>query len=174
MVETPQGPRGIPVDRDGQRIHSGHFLREVTIPRLILPGIATNPIRPAPGAMPYVARLWSFPVDDKRTLIVRYASFRVSSDEDRRAAEKVFTDLAQPRLQRISDEDAAMVVSQGDLIEARTKEILFSADLNVVRMRRQLKAAFLAQHEGQRVAVPPEALVYPLAADQGVGDAVTS
>jgi hypothetical protein len=172
LVDTPQGVRGIPVDRAGNRIHSGHFLREVTVPRLILPGIATNPIRPAPGAAPYVARLWSYPIDEHRTRIVRYASFRVSSEEDRRVAEKVYRELAQPRLQKISDEDARMVASQGDLVEARSREYLFGADINVVKMRRQLKEAFSAQHDGRRIAIPEDELVYPLAEDQGVADAV--
>jgi len=126
-----------------------------------LPGIHTNPISPAPGAEPYAARLWQFPIDAERTWIVRFLSWRASTDEDRRLAESIFNDLALPRLERVAEEDALMAASQMDLVSARANEFLFEADMDLVRIRRRLKDAFVKQLVGERVPVPEGALVFP-------------
>ena len=161
IVDTPHGIRGISIDRDGKRIHHGHLTREFRGERVALPGIHTNPISPAPGAEPYAARLWQFPIDSERTWVVRFLSWRASTDEDRRLAEKLFNDVVLPRLERVAEEDALMATSQMDLVRSRTNEFLFEPDMDLVRIRRRLKEAFVNQLDGARVAVPEGALAFP-------------
>ena len=128
---------------------------------MALPGIHTNPISPAPGAEPYAARLWQFPINSERTWVVRFLSWRASTDEDRRLAENLFNDVALPRLERVAEEDALMATSQMDLESSRTNEFLFEPDMDLVRIRRRLKEAFVNQLDGARVAVPEGALAFP-------------
>jgi phenylpropionate dioxygenase-like ring-hydroxylating dioxygenase large terminal subunit len=161
IVDTPHGIRGVSVDRDGKRIHHGHLTREIRGERVALPGIHTNPISPALGAEPYAARLWQFPIDAERTWIVRFLSWRASTDEERAQAEKIFTDIALPRLERVAKEDAMMSASQADLVTARANEFLFEPDMDLVRIRRRLKDAFLSQIDGERVPLGEGALAYP-------------
>ncbi len=128
---------------------------------MALPGIHTNPISPAPGAEPYAARLWQFPIDAERTWVVRFLSWRASSAADRTQAEKIFNDVALPRLERVAEEDALMAASQMDLVSARANEFLFEADMDLVRIRRRLKEAFVSQLDGKRVPLGEGALAYP-------------
>lgn len=162
IVDTPHGIRGVSVDREGKRILHGHLTREFRGERVSLPGIHTNPIAPAPGAEPYAARLWQFPIDAKRTWIVRFLSWRASSAEERDRAEQIFNDIALPRLERVAEEDALIAAAQADLVEARSNEYLLEPDMDLVRIRRRLKQAFLKQLGGERVPVPPNALVFPI------------
>jgi len=162
ILETPHGARAISVDRDGKHISHGHATGEVKGARFALPCVTTNPITPAKGALPYTSRLWQFPVDETRTRIVRYVCWKLSAPEDRGRAEQVFNDLAWPRLKKISAEDAMICAAQGDLVAARSAEFLFDVDMDVVRIRRQLRDAFLAQLGGPRVATAEGALVHPL------------
>ena len=163
IVETSgHGLRGVATDRSGKPIHHGHFTAEVKGDRFVLPCITTNPITPAPGAAPYAARLWQIPIDDKRTLIQRFLSWPARTPEERARAERIFTDVALLRLSSISREDAMIAEAQGDLVAARSKEFLLSPDRDLVRLRGQLKQAFLAQTEGRREPVRPGAMAHPV------------
>ena len=160
IVQTPHGIRGVSVDRSGAPIHHGHLTRETRGERVALPGIHTNPISPAPGAEPYAARLWQFPLDAGRTWIVRFLSWRAGSEAERARARQIFEDVALPRLKRVSAEDAR--ISAGiDLVQARSNEFLFEPDMDLLRIRRRLKEAFLKQRDGERVGLAADAMVFP-------------
>ncbi|HEU4340884.1 MAG TPA: Rieske 2Fe-2S domain-containing protein [Candidatus Binatia bacterium] len=162
IVETTYGVRGIAVDRQGKPIHHGHLL-EVKGDRFILPCITTNVIRPVPGAEPYVARLWQFPVDQNRTLVQRFVVQRVTGPEAQQRWEKLFHDVVRPRLEGISREDAMIANAQGNLVTARNHEHLFEPDKSMYEVRQRLKKAFLAQREQTRIAPSQESLVWPVA-----------
>lgn len=161
LVRTPGGLHGVATDRAGEPIHHGHFLDGRKGERFTLPGTFHIPIHPAVGAPPYTSRVWHVAIDDRRTLVPRYLCWRASTAEERERAEQVYHDLALPRLQKVAEEDALISAGMGDLVTARKNEFLFNADSEVIRIRRDLKAAFLAQREGQRIAVPKDALVFP-------------
>ena len=162
IVETPHGIRGVSVDRAGKPIHHGHLTAEIRGERVALPGIHSNPISPAPGAEPYTARLWQFPLDAERTWVVRFLSWRAGSEDERARARQIYADIALPRLQRVAEEDAR--ISAGlDLVEARSDEFLFEPDMDVVRMRRRIGDAFLSQLDGKRIPLAPAAMVFPVA-----------
>ena len=161
IVDTPYGIRGVSVDRTGKRIHHGHLTSEIRGDRVTLPGIHTNPIVPAPGAEPYAARLWQFPIDAKRTWIVRFVSWRAGTDRERARARRIYEDVTLPRLQRVSAEDAG-IAAQVDLVEARSNEFLLEPDTDLVLIRRRLRDAFLKQVDGERIPVPEGAMVFPV------------
>jgi nitrite reductase/ring-hydroxylating ferredoxin subunit len=161
IVQTSYGVRGIAVDRTGQPIHHGHLL-EVKGDRFILPCITTNVIRPVPGVEPYVARLWQFPLDDKRTVVQRLVGQRVTTPEAAARWEKLYHDVVRPRLEGISREDAMIAAAQGDLVTARSQEHLFEPDKSMYEVRLRIKEAFLAQLEGKRVGPTQESLVWPV------------
>ncbi len=162
IVETSYGVRGIAVDRQGRPVHHGHLL-DVKGDRFILPCITSNVIRPVPGAEPYVARLWQFPLDANRTIVQRFAVQRVSGVEARERWERLFQDVVKPRLEGISHEDAMIAAAQGDLVTARKQEHLFEPDKSMYEVRQHVKKAFLAQREEKRIAPSQESLVWPLA-----------
>jgi len=161
IVETTYGVRGIAVDRQGKPIHHGHLLA-VKGDRFILPCITTNVISPVPGAEPYVARLWQFPLDAHRTTVQRYVVQRVNGAESQERWEKLFHDVVRPRLEGISREDALIASAQGDLVTARTHEHLFEPDKSMYEVRQRIKKAFLAQREEKRIAPSQECLVWPV------------
>ncbi len=161
IVQTSYGVRGIAVDRQGNPIHHGHLL-DVKGDRFILPCITTNVIRPVPGAEPYVARLWQFPLDERRTLVQRFVSQRVATPEASARWEKLFHDVVKPRLEGISREDAMIAAAQGDLVTARKHEQLFEPDKSMYEVRIRIKEAFLAQREQKRVAPNEASLVWPV------------
>jgi phenylpropionate dioxygenase-like ring-hydroxylating dioxygenase large terminal subunit len=163
IVKTSHGIRGVALDAQGNPLHHGHFTVDVKGDRFALPCIHTNPIMPAPGAVPYTSRLWQFAIDENRSQIVRYAVWRARTGAERERANRVFRDLALPRLQKVSAEDAFAAEAQGDVVTARREEHLMSPDIDVVNVRRLIRKAFLApltQH--QRIGIPDGALVYPL------------
>lgn len=162
IVDTDYGVRGIAVDRQGKPIHHGHLL-EVKGDRFILPCITTNVIQPVPGAEPYVARLWQFPLDANRTIVQRFVAQRVIGNEARERWEKLFQDVVRPRLEGISREDAMIANAQGDLVIARKHEHLFEPDKSMYEVRQRVKKAFLAERERNRIAPSPESLVWPVA-----------
>ena len=162
IVNTPHGARAISVDRTGNHISHGHATRDIKGDRFALPCVTTNPIVPAVGAPPYTSRLWQFPVDERRTQIERFICWRARSSGERARAEQTFNELAEPRLKKISAEDAQMAAAQGDLVEARSREFLFNVDMDVIRIRQLLKEAFLAQLDRRRVPVADRALVHPI------------
>lgn len=161
IVQTPYGVRGIAVDRQGKPIHHGHLL-ETKGDRFILPCITTNVIRPVPGVEPYVARLWQFPMDDRRTLIQRFVVQRATSNDARKRWENLFTDVVRPRLENISREDALIAEAQGDLVTARTQEHLFEPDSSMFEVRQWIKNAFLAQLDGARIGPTAASLAWPV------------
>lgn len=161
IVETTYGVRGIAVDRQGKPIHHGHLLA-VKGDRFILPCITTNVISPVPGAEPYVARLWQFPLDAHRTIVQRYVVQRVNGAESQERWEKLFHDVVRPRLEGISREDALIASAQGDLVTARNHEHLFEPDKSMYEVRQRIKKAFLAQREEKRIAPGQECLVWPV------------
>ncbi len=163
IVRTSHGIRGVSVDTKGTAIQHGHFTADVKGDRFSLPCIHTNPIMPAPGALPYAARLWQFPIDETHTQVVRFLSWRATTAEERARAKQVFEDVALQRLERVAAEDAWAAEAQGDLIEARSNECLLPPDADVVKVRRRIAEAFLAPLEkGARVPVPSSALVFPI------------
>ena len=128
----------------------------------MVPCITSNSIRPVPGVEPYTSRLWQFALDDRRTIIARYVVQRVRSAEDRERWAKLFEDVVKPRLSKVSSEDAVIAAAQGDLLRARAQEYLFAPDMDMLQVRRQIKHAYLAQLDNQRVPPSPDALVFPL------------
>lgn len=163
IVKTSHGIRGVSLDTAGNPLHHGHFTVDVKGDRFVLPCLSTNPIMPAPGAVPYTSRLWQFAVDENRTQIARYAVWRARTDEEREKATRVFHDLALPRLQKVSAEDAFAAEAQGEVVAARQNEHLMSPDVDVVNVRRLIRKAFVSPiADTKRVAITKEALLYPL------------
>lgn len=163
IIKTSHGIRGVAVDKDGIPLHHGHFTVDVKGDRFVLPCVHTNPIQPAPGAAPYASRLWQFPIDEQRTQIVRYAVWRARGQAEREHVQRVFDKLALPRLKKVSAEDAMVAEAIGDLITARSQEHLLTPDVDLVKVRRTIANAFIAQVvEGKRINVPKGALVFPV------------
>ena len=161
IVDTSYGIRAVAADRAGNPIGQGHFT-DVKGDRFILPCLSTNPLRPRSGLDPYVVRVWQMPIDAERTLVSRFASFRARGRAERERLEEFFEEVAKPRASRVSAEDALIAAAQGSLVDARANEFLFNVDQETVRLRRQIKNAFLAQREGKRTPIPREALAFPL------------
>jgi phenylpropionate dioxygenase-like ring-hydroxylating dioxygenase large terminal subunit len=163
IVKSSHGIRGIALDASGNPLHHGHFMVDVKGDRFVLPCLNTNPIMPAPGAAPYTSRLWQFAVDESRTHIARYAVWRARTAEERETATHVFHDLALPRLQKVSAEDAFAAEAQDDVVTARQNEHLLSPDVDVVCVRRLIRNAFVSPiSDNKRVGISEEALLYPL------------
>jgi phenylpropionate dioxygenase-like ring-hydroxylating dioxygenase large terminal subunit len=163
ILKTSHGIRGISVDLEGRPINHGHFTVDVKGQRFCLPCLSSNPIVPAPGVAPYTSRLWQFPQDEAHTIVVRYLAWRATSDAERAEASRIFNNVALPRLNLINEEDAFAAEAQGDLIEARSHENLLAPDEDVVKIRRLLRNAFLAQaQETRRIDNPDGALAYPV------------
>jgi len=161
IVETSYGIRALSTDLAGNVLDQGHFT-DVKGDRFVLPCLSTNPVRPRVGMDPYNVRVWQMPIDDKRTLVARFLSFRATGAEDRARLRKFFDEIALPRGSKVSAEDALIAEAQGDLVAARANEYLFKADLETVKLRRLLKKAFLDQKDGKRLAIPKEALAFPV------------
>lgn len=162
IVKTAHGLRSIATDEHGNALHHGHLTSDLKGDRFVLPCIHSNPIAAAPGAAPYTARLWQFPVDESHTQIVRYAVWRGRNEEERARAQRIFEELTLPRFKQVSQEDAMVAEAQGDLVTARSNEYLLTPDADIVSIRRLIRQAFLTQSAGQRVAVPDGALVFPI------------
>jgi phenylpropionate dioxygenase-like ring-hydroxylating dioxygenase large terminal subunit len=163
ILQTEHGIRAIAVDGAGEPVHHGHFTNQKLLgERFILPCISSNPIRPVPGAEPYTARLWQYPVDENLTRLERFLCFRAENDQERERATQIFNDVALPRLEKVGAEDKMVAESQGDLLNARAEEILFAPDVDTVKQRRQIRDAFLSVHDGKRTDVQPRSLVFPV------------
>lgn len=161
IVDTSYGIRAISTDLDGNPLDQGHFT-DVKGDRFVLPCLSTNPIRPRSGLDPYNVRVWQMPIDANRTLVARFLSFRASTDADRDRLERFFHEIALPRGSQVSAEDAVIAEAQGSLVDARANEFLFTLDMETVKLRRQLKKAFLDQRDGRRASIPREALAFPV------------
>jgi phenylpropionate dioxygenase-like ring-hydroxylating dioxygenase large terminal subunit len=163
IVQTEHGIRAIALDAAGEQVHHGHFTNQRMLgDRFVLPCITSNPIRPVPGVEPYTARLWQYPVDENLTRIERFFCFRAENDEQRETATRVFNEVALPRIERVGAEDKLVAESQGDLMSARANEVLFSPDVDLVKLRRQIRDAFLSARAGKRVDVHSDSLVFPV------------
>ncbi len=163
IIKTSHGVRGVSIDLEGRHINHGHFTADVKGQRFCLPCLTTNPIVPAPGAAPYASRLWQFPQDDKHTIVVRYLCWRAGTEAERAEATRLFNEVALPRLDRVNAEDAFAAEAQGDLLEARSQEYLLGPDEDVVKVRRLLRRAFVAQAaDGERIDNPAGSLAYPV------------
>ena len=163
IVRTSHGVRGVSVDQKGKPLHHGHFTVDVKGDRFTLPCIHTNPIVAAPGAAPYASRLWQFALDEEHTMVVRFRSWRARTDAEREAVKKVYENIALPRLDKVGEEDAWAAEAQGDLVSARSEEFLLSPDEDVVKVRRLIAGAFVAQKQSaSRVDVRAGALEYPV------------
>ena len=162
IVRTSHGIRGVSTDLQGNAIGHGHFTTDVRGERFVLPCLSTNPIVAAPGAPPYASRLWQFPVDATRTMIVSFLTFRASSDAERARASNFFEAVVRDRIERVGEEDAWAAHAQGDLISARAHENLLSPDEDVVKVRRMIAAAHVDPLLGRpRHAIPVGALAFP-------------
>jgi uncharacterized protein (DUF1015 family) len=115
-----------------------------------------------PGVEPYVSRLWQFPIDDSRSIVQRFAVQRATTAEARERWEKLFTEVVGPRFKSISREDAMIAESQGDLVTARTNEHLFEPDISMYEVRQNIRDAFLAQINGNRMAPAKDSFVWPI------------
>jgi phenylpropionate dioxygenase-like ring-hydroxylating dioxygenase large terminal subunit len=163
IVETSHGIRAVSLDANGKQLHHGHFTVDVKGDRFALPCLTSNPIAPAPGAAPYTARLWQFAIDETHTQVMRYAVWRARTEEERAHATKVFHEVALPRLKKVSAEDAFAGEAQGEVVSARRGEHLQMPDVDVVKVRRLLRKAFVEPFtEKRRVRIPKDALLYPL------------
>lgn len=163
IVDTPYGIRGVATDKQGNRLHHGHLLKDVIGARFNLPCLTTNPIVPVPGVPPYVARLWQFPVDEHSTQIVRYVCWRLADAESHIDLDQLFAEVVKPRLEKVSREDAAIAAAQGDLATARRREHLLEPDSDMYEVRGQIKDAYLAERNGDRIAPNRADLLFPLA-----------
>lgn len=163
IIETSHGIRSVSVDAQGNALHHGHFTTDVRGDRFVLPCLHSNPIVAAPGAAPYCSRLWQFAIDGEHTQIVRYAVWRASTEEERARATRVFNEIALPRLQKVSAEDAHACEAQGDVVTARQNEYLMGPDIDVVKVRRLMERAFIAgQTGGKRVGIAKNSLLCPV------------
>jgi phenylpropionate dioxygenase-like ring-hydroxylating dioxygenase large terminal subunit len=163
IVETSHGIRAVSLDANNKPLHHGHFTVDVKGDRFTLPCLTSNPIAPAPGAAPYTARLWQFAIDENHTQVMRYAAWRARTEEERAHATKVFQEVALPRLKKVSSEDAFAGEAQGEVVSARLGEHLQRPDVDVVKVRRLLRKAFVEPiAENRRVDIPKDALLYPL------------
>jgi hypothetical protein len=163
IIETSHGIRAVSLDANNKPLHHGHFTVDVKGERFVLPCLTSNPIAPAPGAAPYTSRLWQFAIDENHTQIMRYAVWRAKTDAERAHATKVFNEVALPRLKKVSAEDAFAGEAQGEVVSARLGEHLQRPDVDVVKVRRLLRKAFVEPvTDNRRVDIPNEALLYPL------------
>lgn len=153
IVETDgHGLRAISVDREGQHLDHGHRLGRYHGERFNLPAVFSNVLQPVGNAKPYVSRLFKVPIDYNRTRLFRYAAWRAESDEERTRCRELFENIVRVRQLKTGAEDKAMAAAAGDLVASRANEFLLTPDRDVVRIRRRITDAFLAQQlEGKRV-----------------------
>jgi phenylpropionate dioxygenase-like ring-hydroxylating dioxygenase large terminal subunit len=163
IIKTSHGVRGVSVDLQGQPLNHGHFDVDVKGRRFNLPCLTSNPITPAPGAAPYVSRLWQFPQDREHTLVVRYLAWKAATPAERKEAERIFERVARQRLEKVNEEDAFAAEAMGEVLDARATECLLAPDEDVVQVRRLLHAAFVQPlTTGERLDNPPGALAFPM------------
>lgn len=168
IVATEQGPRGVPVDKQGNLLDHGHTYHKLRGQRFNLPCLVTVAIRPVAGTRPYVSRLFSVPIDYRHTRMFRYASWRAETHAERDELQEHFDKVVKLRQIHTSAEDRWVASAIHDLGESRDNEFLLRPDLEVVRYRRRLAAAFLAQQLDLRrtpedeKTPSAEALVFPV------------
>lgn len=161
IVDTPQGLRGIALDRDGRQINHGHFMDGWRGERWNLPGLFTVPLAPAPNLPPYVSRYYQFAIDATHTQTSRWSAMRASTPGERVRCEQLWEEVVGPRLRKVIAEDKAILETIGDLTESRAEEYLFRADRDVLAVRRMMADAWKAQLAGTRPMPAREAFVFP-------------
>jgi phenylpropionate dioxygenase-like ring-hydroxylating dioxygenase large terminal subunit len=162
ILDTPQGLRGVAVDRSGESIHHGHLLEGWKGERWTLPCLFTLPIQPAPNLPIYVPRLYQFAIDATHTQTSRWVSMRAKTQAERDRCVELWEKVVGPRQRQVVDEDKEISESLPELAETRNNEFLFNADREVVQLRRMMEKAWLEQLAGKRVLPTPEALAFPV------------
>lgn len=169
ILETEgHGLRAISVDRNGNHLDHGHRIEKYAGERFNLPGLFSNVLHPVGNAKPYVSRLFKVPIDYRSTRLFRYAAWRVENDQQRSEYKELFEKIVRIRQLKTAAEDKVMAAAAGDLIEVRNNESLLAPDRDMVRIRRRISDAFLAQ-QAQGLRVPDreptptrESLVFPV------------
>lgn len=162
IIDSPQGYRGVALDRDGNQIHHGHFLTGWKGERWTLPCLFTIPLVPTKATGGFATRFYQCPLDATHTKAVRIVTLRARTAEERARAARLWDEVIGPRQRDIADEDKAMAEAIGDLAESRAEEFLLHPDRDVLATRRLMADAFVAQLRGERPMPTRDALVYPL------------
>ena len=129
--------------------------------RWTLPCLFTIPIAPAPHLPSFVARVYQFAIDATHTQSSRWVVMRATTDAERERCTKLWNEVVGPRQRQVLTEDQIIVESLADLTESRAEEYLFSADQDVLAVRRMMADAFLAKRRGERPMPGSEAFVFP-------------
>jgi phenylpropionate dioxygenase-like ring-hydroxylating dioxygenase large terminal subunit len=161
IIETPQGYRGVALDREGNPVNHGHFLSGWKGERFTLPGLHSLLLRGAPGSAPFGSRHYQIPVDETHTLSVRFVAMRGETAKQRAEAQRLWEQVVRPRQRQVSDEDKMIIETLGDLYESRSEEYLFKPDQDIIKIRRRLADAYTAQVNGMRELPTREALSCP-------------
>ncbi len=162
ILDTPQGLRGVAVDRQGEQIHHGHLLNGWKGERWTLPCLFTLPIQPAPNLPVYVPRLYQFAIDANTTQTSRWVAMRAATQADRDRCAELWEKVVGPRQRQVVAEDKVISESLPDLAATRNNEFLFNADREVVQLRRMMEKAWLDQRAGHRALPTPDALAFPI------------
>ena len=162
IIDTPQGYRGVALDRDGKQIHHGHYLDGWKGERWTLPCLFTVPLQPTKETGGFATRFYQFPIDERHTRSVRIVTLRAKTKEERARADKLWNEVIGPRQRDIAAEDKAMTEAIGDLAESRAEEFLLHPDRDVLNTRQMMADAFIAQLNGERPLPTRDALIYPL------------
>jgi phenylpropionate dioxygenase-like ring-hydroxylating dioxygenase large terminal subunit len=161
IVDTPQGIRGVAIDREGKPLHHGHFMNGWKGERWTLPGMFSIPLVPAPNLPSYVSRVYQFAIDATHTQSNRWVTMRATTGEERARCEQLWKDVIWPRYEKVMHEDKVMIETLGDLAESRSEEYLFRADQDTLAVRRMMSDAYLAQLAGTRPTHSRDAFVFP-------------
>lgn len=162
IIKTSKGERGVALDLDGQPIQHGHFLDGWKGERWILPCLHTIPILAVPNADPYVSRNYQFAIDETHTQTVRFVSWRVRDEKHVEEITRLWNDVVYPRQLAVAGEDQMIIETLGDLAESRSEEMLLAPDQDIIRVRRKIAEAYLAQEKGHRPTSGNDDFVFPV------------
>lgn len=143
-------PNGVRLQRLGA---DGEVESELSL-AWMLPGMNTQVVV-RPGSTPIVKRVWRFPIDGSRTQALACWSRLARNSEERQTWEYAYNTRILPDSQRVNLQDKFVVETQKGLQHARSNEQLLNCDVGIVRVRRMLRDAFLAQREGRRLSKNP-------------------
>jgi phenylpropionate dioxygenase-like ring-hydroxylating dioxygenase large terminal subunit len=163
IVETPKGLRSVALDAEGKQIHHGHLFNDWHGDPYTLPCLYTIPTSPGPDTGPISIRFYVTPVDEATCRAFRTITMRAETEEQRARCLRLWDEYFHTRYVTVAAEDQAIVESLGDLAKSRSSEFLFNVDRDVLKARRMLADAFLAQREGHRPLPTRHALAYPIA-----------
>lgn len=162
IVDSPQGPRGVAIDKDGNALHHGHFVGGWKGDRWTLPGVHSVPLQPVPDSSAYASRLFQFPIDETRTQVSRYVVWRASSEDERARHRKLWDEVVHPRQLSLGAEDRMIVETLGSLQETRSEEFLLPPDIDILRLREKIAGAYLAQLDGRAQRPTRDDLQFPV------------